>query len=196
MEWEGKTENIYSCINYIKSMNSCLERILDGNKKFRSKIDKKILERLKSGQNPFAVVVACSDSRVPVEMILGCENPGEIFVIRVAGNVVDDLAVEASLEYAVHHLRVPLVLIMGHTNCGAVTACLEGSETSGKLCEFLEKMRKEIKEDDVNKAVIENVKIQIERLENNEIIKEALDKNSVEIIGCVYDIETGIIKLL
>lgn len=87
--------------------------------------------KLSEGQHPFAVVLCCSDSRVVPEIIFDCQL-GELFVIRNAGNVVDE-DVLGSVEYAVEHLGCPLVVVMGHSSCGAVTATCEGGELPGHI---------------------------------------------------------------
>lgn len=84
-----------------------------------------------AGQNPFAIIVGCSDSRIPPEVIFD-QGLGDIFVIRTAGQVMDNVSI-GSIEYAVEHLGVPLVVVLGHDGCGAVTAATEGGEVPGHL---------------------------------------------------------------
>ena len=86
---------------------------------------------LGEGQRPFAIVLACADSRVPPELIFD-QGLGDLFVVRVAGNILDDVVL-ASIEYAVEHLGVELVVALGHSSCGAVTATLKGAATEGHL---------------------------------------------------------------
>lgn len=93
-------------------------------------------QALLSGQHPIAAVLSCSDSRAPVELIFD-QGFGDLFVIRNAGNVVDDVVL-ASIEYAVEHLGVNLVLVLGHTQCGAVTAAMTGGQPEGHLGSILE----------------------------------------------------------
>jgi carbonic anhydrase len=81
---------------------------------------------VEKGQKPVATVISCSDSRVPVEVIFNQLRPGTFFVIRVAGNIISDSIVKGSIEYAVMHLRTPYIIILGHTECGAIKASLDG----------------------------------------------------------------------
>lgn len=106
-----------------------LGKLLKGNRRFvdasmlHPDQDRKARQRLSQGQNPFAVVLSCSDSRLPPEVIFD-QGLGDLFVVRVAGNVVDRDGL-GSIEYAVGHLETPLVIVLGHQNCGAVSATLE-----------------------------------------------------------------------
>ena len=112
-----------------------LEELLEGNRRFSEgertcpNASPTRRREVAEGQNPFAVVIACSDSRVPPEILLD-RGIGDLFVIRTAGNVIDDAAL-GSIEYAVEHLGVRLVLVMGHTRCGAVCAALQNSGAEG-----------------------------------------------------------------
>lgn len=112
------------------------KRFVD-NKRIFSHLDK---ERLKdtalNGQKPFAVVLTCSDSRVPAEHIFDC-GFGDIFTVRVAGNVADTDEI-GTIEYGIEHLHAPLVVIMGHTSCGAVTAVLKGDKVEGSIPELVQ----------------------------------------------------------
>ena len=93
-----------------------------------------------NGQAPFAAVLACSDSRVPVEAIFD-RGIGDIFVVRVAGNIVMDNDVIGSIEYAVEHLHTPLLVIMWHTGCGAVKAAVDDSAVEGKILDIQKQIR-------------------------------------------------------
>jgi carbonic anhydrase len=109
--------------------DAALQRLREGNAAFVSdrplpvSLGTERRHALASGQAPFAVLVSCSDSRVPPEMVFGC-GLGELFIIRVAGNTIDTTAL-GSIEYAVEHLGVPLVVVMGHERCGAVSAAAD-----------------------------------------------------------------------
>ncbi|MCU0806304.1 MAG: hypothetical protein MUF79_14635 [Burkholderiales bacterium] len=111
-----------------------LQRLKDGNARFTRgeakfpTVQESVLANLKQGQQPFATILACSDSRVPPELVFDA-GLGELFVIRVAGNVLGP-SVAGTLEYAAAHLHTPLFVVMGHENCGAVTAAIDTSTTS------------------------------------------------------------------
>ena len=168
--------------------------IIEGNKSYASKVDKLLLKELaEKGQKPVATVISCSDSRVPVEVIFSQLRPGTFFVIRVAGNIVSDSSVKGSIEYAVMHLKTPYIIILGHTECGAIKASIEGVDKGevGKLVSNIKLKSKEL-----NKAVIENVDMQVKRIYEINCVKEALDKGITEIYGMLYDLKTGEVMCL
>jgi len=168
--------------------------VIGTNKKFVSKIDKGLLKELtEKGQKPVAAIISCSDSRVPVEVILNQLRPGTFFVIRVAGNVVSDSSVKGSIEYAVTHLKVPYLIVLGHTECGLVKAYLDGIN-KGEIGRLLSNMTLTNKE--LGKAVIENVEIQVKRVSEIGCVKEALDKGIVEVYGMLYELRTGKVRCL
>ena len=118
-------------------IEGALKRLIDGNNRYVSskmahpnQTENRRKEVIK-GQKPFAVIVGCSDSRIPPEIIFD-QGIGDLFVIRVAGNIVDDVAL-GSVEYAVDHLGTKLVIVLGHGNCGAVTATVQGGEAHGHI---------------------------------------------------------------
>jgi carbonic anhydrase len=118
------------------SPDEALERLLDGNKRYvenRFELCRdttaQLRDELAKGQHPFAIIVSCSDSRLPPEVIFD-KKPGEIFVVRVAGNTVDPIGL-ASIEYGVEHLGASLILVLGHERCGAMTAAYETFATKG-----------------------------------------------------------------
>lgn len=119
------------------SWQSALARLRDGNARYQAfrqshpRLDPEWRAELATGQNPFAAVLGCADSRVPPELIFD-QGLGDLFVVRVAGNVLDETVV-GSLEFAVDRLNVPLVLVLGHERCGAVTAALADSQPPGAL---------------------------------------------------------------
>jgi carbonic anhydrase len=190
---------------------SSWEKLLEGNKRFVSgnlaKKDFSLEKRkeLLKGQKPYAVVVGCSDSRVPPEIIFD-QWLGDIFVIRVAGNVLDPVSL-GSIEYAVEHLKTPLIVILGHNRCGAVHATIHShSKAEGNLKAIVEKIMPAVskaknvaksEEDLLNIAIEENVKLQKEfMLKNSKIINEYVKANKVQIVMAIYDLETGEVKTI
>jgi carbonic anhydrase len=153
----------------------------------------------KNGQEPLATVIACSDSRVPVEQLFD-RGGGDIFVIRVAGNVAG-VSEMASIEYGVVHLGTPILVVMGHTKCGAVTAVVKGAELHGHLAALAQLIKpaahKALGEaaspdDAVPIAIQFNVWQQIETLlTESDDIREAVRSGRTLIIGAVYDISSG-----
>jgi len=105
-------------------------RYVRGDRKF-AHLDRRRVAETAQAQEPFATVLACSDSRVPVEHVFDA-GIGDLFVVRVAGNVCSNHEI-ASIEYGVEHLKTPLVVVLGHTHCGAVTAVVENADVRGKF---------------------------------------------------------------
>ena len=153
------------------------------------------------GQHPFAAVLACSDSRVPVELIFDC-GIGDIFVVRVAGNVLGNSEL-GSLEYAVDHLGVSLVLVLGHTKCGAVKAVSQFGLLEGNLLGISEKILPAVQHVDktstgltadekLTEAVKTNVLNSIQlALMSSKSIRSKVLAAELRLIGAFYDIETG-----
>ena len=147
-----------------------------------------------NGQHPYACVVTCSDARVPPEHIFSA-GIGDLFVIRNAGNLLGDFDL-GSVEYAVEHLGVKLVLIMGHTHCGAVAAAL-GEDTDGYIHNIISEVREAIgNERDARKAEIANVRHSLSKLYTSRLLKELHENGKVEFAGAVYDIESGTVEFL
>lgn len=183
------------------------EKLLAGNKEYLSgnitpDVDASLRTDLAmNGQNPYAIVVTCSDSRVPAELIFGA-SLGDIFVIRTAGNVVSDFEI-GSVEYGAEHLGSPLILVLGHTNCGAVTAATEGGEAGGKIQAIVNEILPSVQkakdsgaEDVISKATEFNVINSVNKILSSDIIKELREEEKVEVIGGIYDINTGIITII
>ena len=168
--------------------------LLEDNRSFASRVDKGTLKELvEKGQKPIATIVSCSDSRVPIEIIFNQLRPGTFFVVRVAGNVVSGSSVKGSIEYAVMHLKTPYLVVLGHTECGAVKASLAGTNV-GEIGKLVSNMKLESK--DLSEAVIENVDLQVTRVCAMDCIKDALDKEAIEVYGMLYDLSTGEVKCL
>lgn len=152
--------------------------------------------RLTAGQSPVAAVLACSDSRVPVEMVFD-QGVGDLFVIRVAGNVVD--ATQAgSVEFAVEALGTRLVVVLGHSGCGAVSAALheEASgerSTSPSLRAVLDRIAPAIRGmSDVDEAVRANVDRAVqELLDASDILRARAEEGGLRVVGAEYDLESG-----
>jgi len=151
---------------------------------------------VEAGQAPFAVVLGCADSRVPPEVIFD-QGLGDLFVIRVAGNVVDN-EITASMEYAVEHLGASLIMVLGHEKCGAVTASVKGGEVPGHLPSIIGHMRIAVEEakvmpgDAVSNCVRLNVQYVVRELRDSEpILRELVKAGTVKIIGARYDLHTG-----
>jgi carbonic anhydrase len=159
------------------------------------------------GQDPFAIILGCSDSRVPPEIIFD-SGIGDLFVVRVAGEVAGG-PVLGSIEYAAAHLRTPLLLVLGHTSCGAVTAAVGGAEDEGhigellcELCEAVEASKSSCpgdagEDERVLAAVREHALLVAGRLRASEpVLKRLIDEGSLLVKAALYDIGSGEVSLL
>jgi carbonic anhydrase len=202
-----------SNIEITVSPDIALERLKEGNQRFVSEeiinYHQSIERRrrtAKEGQQPFAAVLTCSDSRVPVEIIFD-QGIGDIFVVRVAGNVCNSDEI-GCIEYAVEQLNVPLVVIMGHTDCGAVTALAKREKMHGSVAPLvaninwaLAKARKknpQLDGDSLIPAGIEaNVWQSVEDLfKGSRMLCRRIKGGSLEVIGAIYDLESGVVNWL
>lgn len=182
----------------VDSSDDALNRLKAGNKLYVSDkseiIDTSSSKRksLENKQNPFAVVVSCSDSRVVSSEIFNT-SIGDIFDIKLAGNVVDSLAL-GSIEYGVEHLNVPLLVVMGHENCGAVTAAYNSiksnQEVSGNIEEIVEEIEPAVKgANSIEEASHNNVYEVIEQIEQDPVIKHLVEQGKLKIVGAYYDLD-------
>lgn len=183
-----------------------LERLLEGNKRFMAgelaPVDVKgRRESSMSGQKPMATVVCCSDSRVVPELIFNT-NLEDIFTIITAGNVVDGVAV-GSIEYGVGHLHTPVLIVMGHEKCGAVTAAYDGHREASitTIMEKIEPAAAKVKRGgdkgaEVEEAVVENVKNVIEDIKKSPIVGKALEEGRLKIVAAKYHFKDGSVEIL
>jgi carbonic anhydrase len=153
------------------------------------------LERLRSlasAQAPYVAILSCADSRVPVEIVFD-EGFGDLFVVRVAGNVATAVEI-ASLEYAVAVLGVKAVMVLGHESCGAVQAALAGATVPGQISTLYQHIVPGIdrSKDDLSAAVRANVKYQAQKLrDSSTVISGAVKDGSVKLLGGVFDLKSG-----
>ena len=179
-----------------------LKKLMDGNRRFvsetydRGDIGPARRAEISKGQRPFAVIVDCSDSRVVPEFIFD-QGLGDLFVIRTAGNIVDDIAI-GSVEYAVKHLGVRLVLVLGHDDCGAVKATVAGGKAEGHIDAILQAIRPAVAVamqkpgNLLDNAIAQNVDMVINRLQSAQpILAQALQTGDVRIVGGVYHLKDG-----
>lgn len=182
-----------------KTWQNALERIKSGNANFiNDALNNHLQDSLRrsdvvTGQNPFAIILTCSDSRIVPELIFDT-GIGELFVIRVAGNVANASSI-ASIEYAVTHLGVKLIVVLGHQNCGAVTAALAYSNSGENLNHLLSFIKPAIAHsegkyvDDVSQV---HAKLTAEKLiSNSSIISNAIENTMLKVIPAYYSLETG-----
>lgn len=156
---------------------------------------------LESAQHPFAVVLSCADSRVPPELIFD-QGLGDLFVIRVAGNIATDDTL-GSIEYAVEHLHTKLIMVLGHEKCGAVSAAVEGANAAGHLKVLLLAIQPSVEKtrnvpgDRIHNCVVANaVRVAQEIRESEPVLKSLIQKEDVKIVAADYALNSGLATLL
>jgi len=184
-----------------------LQQLLDGNKRFiGGKLEhpnhcEESRRGLVSGQDPIAVVLTCADSRVPPVDVFD-QGLGDIFVVRVAGNIIND-QILGSIEYAVAHLHTPLVMVMGHSSCGAVSAVAQGVKLQGHIASLTPsidvalKKTKGLEGDWTNNAAKELAVATAKKIAESEpIVADLVQEGRVLVVATYYDLETGEVVLL
>jgi carbonic anhydrase len=189
--------------------DEALKRLLDGNKRFASGHAKgpnrtaARREELAKAQHPLAVVVSCSDSRVPPELLFD-QGFGDVFVVRTAGNIVDSIEL-ASIEYAVDHLGTKLVVVLGHERCGAVTATLQGGAVPGNIKCIVDSIKPAVEKGKarhtghgelLDTCTKSNVKMVAEKIRSSApILSEKVEDGMLKVVGAYYDLDTGIVDM-
>jgi carbonic anhydrase len=151
---------------------------------------------LVAGQHPHAELLSCADSRVPPEIIFD-QGLGDLFVVRVAGNVATDTEI-GSLEYGAEHLHIPLLVVLGHESCGAITAAVQGDKAEGHIAALLNLIKPAVDQargipgDPVANAVRTNVQLVVQQLRSSTpILSELVAQGKLKVVGGVYSLETG-----
>jgi len=189
-----------------------LRRLQDGNDRFLAgkarfpTVQKEVLAMLTRGQAPFATVLGCADSRVPPELLFDASF-GDLFVIRVAGNVIGP-TIEGSLQYAGRHLRTPLFVVLGHEGCGAVEAALEqkfeGAEYGSRIARLLEEIEPALEPPDplfspaqqLAVAVEANVRHTLRKILYSPEGERRRREGFMKAVGAVYELRTGKVRFL
>lgn len=185
-----------------------IEKLRGGNRRFvegisiRPRQDASTIKKLESGQEPFATIVSCSDSRVPNEMVFD-QGLGDLFIIRTAGQV-SSAASYGSMEFAVLKLKTKLIVVLGHTECGAVAAAVERpANVPGHIVTLINEIKPAVAKtshlagDPVHNAVRQNVIDQVNILRDLEpILHQKYINGEILIVGAVYDIRTGKVEFL
>jgi carbonic anhydrase len=180
-----------------------IDQLLQGNQRFagqRTKQPNRSVFRLREvakGQTPFAAILGCADSRVPAEILFD-QGLGDLFVVRVAGNVATSEEI-GSLEYGTLVLGAKVILVLGHERCGAVKAALDNKPVPGKIGSILGQIKPAITAskgqagDRLKNATINNIKNQIAILKDSPVVTDLIAKGQLKIIGGFYDLDTGIV---
>ena len=183
--------------------DKALQLLTQGNERFSSGTfeqynfsTEKRISLANKGQHPYALIIGCSDSRVPPEIIFNSDL-GELFVVRTAGNVVDSVCM-GSIEYGAEHLHIPLIIVLGHEGCGAVQATVDGGHSCGCLNEILKKINISLEavSDSDNLYIAcenENIRNTIRQIKGNSVIAGLLEKGDVTVIGAKYGLRDGVV---
>ncbi|MBX2817111.1 MAG: carbonic anhydrase [Saprospiraceae bacterium] len=177
-----------------------IQRLQDGNARFvEDKLDGKLQDSsrrgdLTGGQSPYAIVLSCADSRVVPELAFDT-GLGEIFVIRVAGNVANNSSI-ASIEYAVAHLGTGIIVVLGHESCGAVTAAAAGGDNGHNLNHLLSHITPALSASPegaaINDIVKVNAQLTAQELSNrSSIIRDAVQGGKVQVLPAYYNLDSG-----
>lgn len=193
-----------------------LERLREGNARFVSSernhdalTSERRRRKVATGQEPFAVILGCSDSRVPAEIIFD-QGLGDLFVIRVAGNIVAPSQI-GSVEFAVDRFQTRLVVVLGHSNCGAITATVEElsrkrEERSRNLRSIVDRIRPSVAallsmdkklshEELIHQAVRTNIRMSANQLRHSsEILEQLVQNDGLLVVGAEYSLETGLVE--
>lgn len=195
------------------SAREALDRLRDGNRRFVTEIRSQATSssqtrrrEVAAGQEPFAIILGCSDSRVPAEIVFD-QGLGDLFVIRVAGNIVAPSQI-GSVEFAVARYGTPLVVVLGHSNCGAILATLEElrlrvEDQSRNLRSIVDRIRPsvealletDVRHDEkalVHQSVRANIRMSANHLRHgSELLEQLIQKNGLLVVGAEYSLETG-----
>ncbi|MCB0703868.1 MAG: carbonic anhydrase [Saprospiraceae bacterium] len=187
--------------------------LLEGNERFRNniRINRNLIEQVtdtSSGQFPFATILSCIDSRIPTEIIFD-QGIGDLFNARIAGNFVNE-DILGSLEFACKLAGSKLIMVLGHTSCGAIKGACDHAKL-GNLTQMLEKIQPAVDQtltkagearnssnlDFVNTVSKKNVQLTVAAImARSPVLKEMADNNEIDIVGAMYDVESGIVELI
>lgn len=191
--------------------DNALELLKAGNMRFVSnlKMNRNLLQQVnetRDGQYPFAAILSCIDSRAPAELIFD-QGLGDIFSIRIAGNFIND-DILGSMEFACQIAGSKLVVVLGHTHCGAIKGVCDGIQL-GNMTQMLAKIKPAVEQvtDEsvrnssnfsfVNKVAHQNIKMSLNQIpERSPVLRKLMEEGKIKIIGAIYDIETGEVKFL
>ncbi|MGL4453059.1 MAG: carbonic anhydrase [Sarcina sp.] len=180
--------NSTQAINLLKEGN---QRFVKNNSELIN-VSSERRELLKNGQHPYATLVSCSDSRVTPSLVFNA-GLGEIYDVRLAGNIVDQDAM-GSIEYAVNQLQCPLIVVMGHQNCGAVTAAyndiIKGEKVEGNIQAIVNEIAPAITANEtIDDAVNKNIANMVNVVKQDPMIKEKIAQGKVDVVGAYYNLD-------
>ncbi|BAY48926.1 carbonic anhydrase [Scytonema sp. HK-05] len=188
------------------SPDAALQKLMEGNQRFAQHHpqypdqSQARLQEVAQAQHPFVTILSCADSRVPAEIVFD-QGIGDIFDVRIAGNIAIPEAI-GSIEYAVVLLGTPVLMVLGHERCGAVTAAVQNEALLGDISSFVKAIKPAVEKvkgqsgDAVENAVVANVQYQIERLKRSPLLTERLQSGKLKIVGGRYDLDTGSVTIV
>jgi carbonic anhydrase len=204
--WPIKSAAAAELVPSSLSPEEALKRLMDGNQRFTGhhlehpdQSEERVLE-LTQAQHPFVTVLSCADSRVTAEIIFD-QGLGDIFDVRVAGNIATPEVV-GSIEYAVALLGTPLLMVLGHERCGAVTAAVENKPLPGDIGTFVQAILPAVNQvkgmpgDAVDNAVSANVRYQVEQVLRSQLVRDRQQSGQLQVVGARYDLDTGAVTLV
>jgi carbonic anhydrase len=189
------------------SPDAALAMLMEGNQRFVDRKQKnphqdsaRLIEVAES-QSPFAALLGCADSRVPSEIIFD-QGLGDLFVCRVAGNIATSEEI-GSLEFGTMVLGAKVIVVLGHSRCGAVKATIEGGRFPGQIGRLIdgiqvgvERAARQPGKNKLERAIKANVMYQVEKLNKSTVIGDLIDKKQLKIVGAYYDLDTGKVNLI
>lgn len=187
--------------------DAALKELVDGNQRYSAaklqhpdQTEGRRVE-VAQGQHPFALILSCSDSRVPPEIVFD-QGLGDLFVIRTAGNISDDIVL-GSIEFGVEELGISLIMVLGHERCGAVTAAVNGEHVPGHIEAVVKAIQPAVEKvkdqsgDKVDNAVKANALMVAEQLQKSEpILAEKVKAGKLKIVAARYDLDSGLVEML
>ncbi len=202
--WQGQPACAAS--SDMSSPEAALQQLMAGNQRFvqhqqqHPDQSQQRIKELAQAQHPVATILSCADSRVPAEIIFD-QGLGNIFDVRIAGNIVTPEAM-GSIEYAVVLLNTPLLMVLGHERCGAVTAAVQNKPLPGEIGTLVQAILPAMERvkgqpgDAVENGVTANVRYQVERLQRSSLLTERQQSGALKIVGGRYDLDTGTVTIV
>ncbi|MCM1981659.1 carbonic anhydrase [Lyngbya confervoides] len=190
----------------LSNPDAALQELMAGNQRFAQHHptyphqNQARVKSVSQAQHPFATVLSCADSRVPVEILFD-QGVGDIFDVRVAGNIVTP-EVMGSLEYGIALLETPVLMVLGHERCGAVTAAVKQDPLPGDISTFVEAILPAVQQvqhqngDAVENAVAQNIKYQLGLVQASTLVADRLRAGTLKLVGARYDLDTGTVQLI
>lgn len=186
--------------------DEALQKLMDGNKRFvqqkRQNPNQTTarLTQVAQGQNPFAAILSCADSRVPPEIVFD-QGLGDLFVVRDAGNIATPEEI-GSIEFGTAVLGAKILMVIGHSACGAVKATIKGDAVPGQIGSILEAIKPALAnvtgegDEKLENAIKANVMLQMRRMQASPVIQQLVTAGKLKVVGAYYDLDSGVISLI